>query len=96
MVVDDKLIAKLAKLSSLEIDDSRKEKLKSELGDIINFVENLNEIDVSNIEATFSTIEGGTPLREDVSKQDLELSNHILRHAPKSEDGYFIVPKIIE
>ena len=96
ITVDDNLIAKLAKLSSLEIDDSRKEKLKSELGDIINFVENLNEIDVSNIEATFSTIEGGTPLREDVSKQDLELSNHILRHAPKSEDGYFIVPKIIE
>ena len=96
ITVDDNLIAKLAKLSSLEIDDSRKEKLKSELGDIINFVENLNEIDVSNIEATFSTIEGGTPLREDVSKQDLELSNHILNHAPKSEDGYFIVPKIIE
>ena len=73
-----------------------KKKLKSELGDIINFVENLNEIDVSHIEATFSTIEGGTPLREDVSKQDLELSNHILKHAPKVEDGYFIVPKIIE
>ena len=96
MTVDDNLIAKLAKLSSLEIDDSRKEKLKSELGDIINFVENLNDIDVSHIEATFSTIEGGTPLREDVSKQDLELSNHILKHSPKSEDGYFIVPKIIE
>ena len=96
MVVDDNLIAKLAKLSSLEIDDSRKEKLKSELGDIINFVENLNDIDVSHIEATFTTIEGGTPLREDVSNQDLELSNHILKHAPKSEDGYFIVPKIIE
>ncbi|MDD2292114.1 MAG: Asp-tRNA(Asn)/Glu-tRNA(Gln) amidotransferase subunit GatC [Aliarcobacter sp.] len=96
MTVDDNLIAKLAKLSSLEIDDSRKEKLKSELGDIINFVENLNDIDVSHIEATFTTIEGGTPLREDVSNQDLELSNHILKHAPKSEDGYFIVPKIIE
>ncbi len=96
MTVDDKLIEKLAKLSSLEIDDSRKESLKSELGDIINFVENLNEIDVSNIEATFSTIEGGTPLREDVSNQDLELSKHIINNAPKSEDGYFIVPKIIE
>ncbi len=96
MTVDDNLIAKVAKLSSLEIDDSRKEKLKSELGDIINFVENLNDIDVSHIEATFTTIEGGTPLREDVSNQDLELSNHILKHAPKSEDGYFIVPKIIE
>ncbi len=96
MTVDDKLITKLEKLSSLQIDDARKEKLKSELAEIINFVENLNDIDVSNIEATFSTIEGGTPLREDVAKQDLELSNHILNHAPKSEDGYFIVPKIIE
>ena len=96
MTVDDKLIEKLAKLSSLEIEDSRKENLKSELADIINFVENLNEIDVSNIEATFSTIEGGTPLREDVAKQDLEFSKHVLEHAPKSEDGYFVVPKIIE
>jgi aspartyl-tRNA(Asn)/glutamyl-tRNA(Gln) amidotransferase subunit C len=96
MTVDDTLIAKLSKLSSLEVDDSKKEKLKAELGDIINFVENLNEIDVSGIEATFSTIEGGTPLREDIAKQDLELSKHILEHAPKSEDGYFIVPKIIE
>ena len=96
MTVDDKLIDKLAKLSSLEIEDSRKESLKSELADIINFVENLNEIDVSNIEATFSTIEGGTPLREDVATQDLEFSKHVLDHAPKSEDGYFIVPKIIE
>lgn len=96
MTVDDKLIEKLSKLSSLEIDDSRKESLKSELGDIINFVENLNEIDVSGIDATFNTVEGGTALREDVSSQDLEMSNHILTHAPKSEDGYFIVPKIIE
>ncbi len=96
MTVDDKLIEKLAKLSSLKIEDSKKENLKSELADIINFVENLNEIDVSNIEATFNTVEGGTPLREDEPKQDLELSNHILNNAPKVEDGYFIVPKIIE
>lgn len=96
MTVDDNLITKLSKLSSLEIDDEKRENLKSELADIINFVENLNEIDVSNIEATFNTVEGGTPLREDISKQDLELSNHILKNSPKSEDGYFIVPKIIE
>ncbi len=96
MTVDDKLIDKLAKLSSLQIDEEKKEHLKGELADIINFVENLNEIDVSNIDATFSTIEGGTPLREDVAKQDLDLSNHILANAPKSEDGYFVVPKIIE
>ncbi|RXJ98565.1 Asp-tRNA(Asn)/Glu-tRNA(Gln) amidotransferase GatCAB subunit C [Arcobacter sp. CECT 8986] len=96
MTVDDKLIEKLSKLSSLEIDDERKESLKTELADIINFVENLNEIDVSNIDATFNTVEGGTPLREDISKQDLDMSKQILENAPKSENGYFVVPKIIE
>ena len=96
MTIDDSTIDKLAKLSSLEIDESKRESLKKELGDIINFVENLNEIDVSHIDATFTTVEGGTPLREDVANQDLEMSKHILSNAPKSEDGYFIVPKIIE
>ncbi len=96
MTIDDNTIDKLAKLSSLEIDESKKESLKAELGEIINFVENLNEIDVSHIDATFTTVEGGTPLREDISNQDLEMSKHILENAPKSEDGYFIVPKIIE
>ncbi len=96
MTVDDKTIEKLAKLSSLELDEKNKEALKQELGEIINFVENLNEIDVSHIEATFTTVEGGTPLREDVAVQDLEMSNHILNYAPKSEEGFFVVPKIIE
>ncbi len=96
MTIDDSTIDKLAKLSSLEIDESKRESLKNELGDIINFVENLNEIDVSHIDATFTTVEGGTPFREDIPKQDLDMSKHILSHAPKSENGYFIVPKIIE
>ncbi len=96
MTVDNKLISKLAKLSGLEITDERRESLKEELAEIINFVDNLKDIDVSHIDATFNTIEGGTPLREDIAKQDLEISEHILKHAPKSEDGYFIVPKIIE
>jgi len=94
--VDDKLIEKLEKLSSLKLDSSKKEKMKNDLTEMLEFVENLNDIDVSNVEATFSTVSGGTPLREDISSQDLELSKYILKHSPKSEDGYFIVPKIIE
>ncbi len=96
MTIDDTLINKLSKLSSLEIEDSKKENLKSELADIVNFVENLNDIDVSHVDATFTTVEGGARLREDVSVTNTELSNHILEHSPKSENGYFIVPKIIE
>ncbi len=96
MTIDDTLINKLSKLSSLEIAEDKKENLKTELAEIVEFVENLNEIDVSHVDATFTTVEGGARLREDVAVTDTKVSNHILEHSPKSENGYFIVPKIIE
>ena len=96
MTIDDTLINKLSKLSSLEIEDDKKENLKAELAEIVEFVENLNDIDVGHVDATFTTVEGGAMLREDVAVTNNELSNHIIEHSPKSENGYFIVPKIIE
>lgn len=96
MTIDDKTIDKLAKLSSLEIDESKREHLKNDLADIVSFVENLNEIDVSGVDATFTTLSGGQPMREDIVRSDDVLATHIMKHAPKSEDNYFIVPQIIE
>ncbi|MFZ9659580.1 MAG: Asp-tRNA(Asn)/Glu-tRNA(Gln) amidotransferase subunit GatC [Arcobacteraceae bacterium] len=96
MTIDDKTIDKLAKLSSLEIDESKREHLRSDLVDIVSFVENLNEIDVSGVDATFTTISGGQPMREDVVDGNEALAKHIMDHAPKTADNYFIVPQIIE
>ena len=95
--IDDKTLDKLAKLSSIKLDESRRAILKSELEDIVSFVENLNDINVDDIEATFTTVPGGTQLREDIISDNTKMSEHILKHAPKTtEDGHFIVPKIIE
>ena len=94
MQIDDKLLTKLERLSSLNIEDSKKDALKSELSDIVNFVENLNSIDVEHIEATFTTLDGGTQLREDVIDSS-NISDSILDSSPKREDSFFVVPKII-
>ncbi|MGB3752119.1 MAG: Asp-tRNA(Asn)/Glu-tRNA(Gln) amidotransferase subunit GatC [Arcobacteraceae bacterium] len=96
MTIDNTTIDKLAKLSSLTIDENKKESLANELADIVTFVENLNEIDVSHVNATFTTIEGGQPLREDKSFKEDGLSDRIMANAPKSADNHFIVPTIIE
>jgi len=96
MIIDDKTIDKLSKLSSLEISNERKEELKTELADIVTFVENLNEVDVSGVEATFTTIQGGQPLREDEVEESKEMSEAIMKNAPKVEDNHFIVPQIVE
>jgi aspartyl-tRNA(Asn)/glutamyl-tRNA(Gln) amidotransferase subunit C len=95
MVIDDEVLNKLQKLSALKISEENKEGMKSSLTDIVNFVENLNSIDVKEVEATFSTIEGGSPMRKDTpSKSDVV--DTVLKNSPKSEDTFFIVPKIIE
>ena len=93
MKIDTKLIEKLENLSMLEVED--KEKMAKDLGEIVEFVEMLNEIDTSEIEATFSTLNNPTPLRDDEIKKT-EIIEDVLSHAPKAKDGYFIVPKIIE
>jgi len=96
MTIDNTTVDKLAKLSSLTIEDDKKEAIAAELGQIIEFVENLNEIDVSHVDATFTTIAGGQPLREDEACKVDGMSEAIMKNAPKSEDNYFVVPAIIE
>lgn len=96
MTIDNNTIDKLAKLSSLTIDEENKQKIAKELGDIVQFVENLNEVDVSHVDATFTTIAGGQQLREDVASKDEEQVELIMKNAPKSEENYFVVPAIIE
>lgn len=96
MTIDNTTVDRLAKLSSLEVNEDRKEALANELADIVSFVENLNEIDVSGVDATFTTIAGGQPMREDVSVTNKEEVEAIMANAPKSEDHCFVVPAIIE
>ncbi len=96
MKIDETLLQKLEKLSSLKIQDDKREDTIKEIGQIVDFVENLNELDLENEEASFSTVSGGTPFREDIPKNDSEIIKIILENAPKREGSFFVVPKIIE
>ncbi len=96
MQIDDTLLSKLEKLAMIEIPEDKKERMKAELGEVVNFVENLNALDVQGIGADFSVSEGKTPMREDIPALDETIPAQILKNAPKNAEGYFIVPKIIE
>jgi len=96
MQIDDTVLAKLEKLSHLRIDETKKEEVKAQLSHILDYIDNLNELDTNTLNASFSTLEGGTPLREDKPRQANDIAENILRHAPKSADDFFIVPAIID
>ena len=93
MKIDEQLLSRLEKLSMLKIDD--KNSMLDELNKIVDFVEVLGEIDTSNIEATFNSLNSSTPIRED-KQVDSDVIATIIANAPKTEANYFIVPKIIE
>lgn len=96
MQIDDIVLAKLEKLSHLRIHESKKEAVKEQLSGILSYVENLNELDTDALSPTFSTLEGGTPMREDTPKNSSDVATDILAHAPNARDDFFIVPAIIE
>jgi aspartyl-tRNA(Asn)/glutamyl-tRNA(Gln) amidotransferase subunit C len=67
-----------------------------QLTDILGYVENLNELNTDGLDASFSTLSGGTPLREDTPREANDIAKDILSHAPNAQDDFFIVPAIIE
>ena len=96
MEVNNQVLNRLEKLASLKITDDKREDIEKQLTEIIGFVDNLNQLDVSSINATFTTLNGGTQMAEDIPFNQKEIANKILTNAPKSEQNFFIVPKIIE
>jgi len=94
--VDLNVLKKLEKLSHLHIDEDKQEEVMQQLTNILGYVENLNELDTSSLDASFSTLSGGTPLREDTPREANDIAKDILSHAPNAQDDFFIVPAIIE
>ncbi len=96
MKIDDDLLMKLENLSSLKIEESKRKETIEQLSKIVNFVENLDELDLENEDASFNMIDGGTFLRQDLQKTDTTSIGIILENAPKKEGKFFCVPPIIE
>ena len=96
MHIDHTILEKLEKLSYLRVDESKKEEIIGQLSEILAYVENLNELDTDHLDASFSTLEGGTPMREDNPHPQTDIAKRILAHAPRAEDDFFVVPAIIE
>jgi len=96
MQVDDALLAKLEKLSFLKVNDEKREEIKEQLSEIMNFVDNLGELNTGGVNAKFAMNSEATILRVDTPICNPTINDDILKNAPQSADHFFIVPKIIE
>ena len=80
----------------MTIEDDKREDIIAQLSGIVDFVDNLSELNTENVDDNFAMNANGTPLREDTPSCDQRINDDILEHAPQSEEHFFVVPKIIE
>lgn len=95
MHIDNTILEKLETLSHLRVDENKKTQIVEQLSEIVSYIENLNELDTDHLDASFSTLEGGTPMRADVPSTNPAVGRSILSNSPHYEDDFFVVPAII-
>lgn len=88
-------VKKIARLSRLHVDSDRLQPLADELNGILGWIEQLGEVDVDGVEPMTSAVAMPAPMRKDVVS-DGGKRDDILANAPKSEDGFFVVPRSVE
>src|ERR1700757_1827566 len=89
--IDVRYVAKLARLA---LTDAEVEKFGAQLGDLLEHVDALGKLDVSQVAATAQVVESRNVEREDVVTPCLDRET-VLSQAPQRQGGFFRVPRII-
>lgn len=93
--VSAKDVKKIARLSRLHVGEDRLQPLADELNGILGWIEQLQEVDVEDVDPMTSAVAMPAPMRKD-DVTDGGKRNDVLANAPKSEDGFFVVPRSVE
>ena len=95
MSVDATTVRRIAHLARIAVSDDEVAPLQGELNAILAFVEQLSEVDVEGVEPMTSNVAQPLRLRDDVVTDGAKLAD-VLSNAPKSADGFYVVPKVVE
>ncbi len=88
-------VRRIARLARIAAPEDRLAALADELNGILDWIEQLNEVDVTGVEPMTSAVAAALPMREDVVT-DGDMRDDVLANAPRSEEGFFVVPKVVE
>lgn len=94
-MIDDSVVAHVARLSRLELTDEERARFRDQLGSILEYFRQLDALDLTDVPATAHALSVTNVLREDTPGPSLARED-VLANAPESENGYFVVPPVIE
>ena len=94
MNIDRETVDKIAHLARLDMAENDKQEMIGDMNRILDFMAKLNEVDTSGVEPLVYMSAEVNVLREDVARQDIT-TEEALENAPKHNDQYFMVAKVI-
>ena len=95
MSVDKDTVRRIARLARLALEEERVQPMVQELNGILNWVEQLKEVDVEGVAPLTSVGEQRLKMREDVVTEG-DNADALMANAPGGEDHFFVVPKVVE
>ena len=95
MNIDSETVDKIAHLARLELAAEEKQDIIADMNKILDFMAKLNEVDTTGVEPLIYMSDEVNVFREDIVKQDIT-TEEALMNAPKHDDKYFLVAKVIE
>lgn len=94
-IISDETIEYVGILAKLELSDEEKEAAKKSMGEMLDYIDKLNELDTAGVEPMSHVFPVQNVFREDVVTNGDE-SDKTLKNAPGEKDNMFIVPKTFE
>ncbi|TSJ40614.1 Asp-tRNA(Asn)/Glu-tRNA(Gln) amidotransferase subunit GatC [Mucilaginibacter corticis] len=94
MNIDSETVDKIAHLARLELAETEKQEMIGDMNKILDFMAKLNEIDTVGVEPLVYLSTEVNVFRDDVVKQEITVADG-LKNAPKHDDKYFLVAKVI-
>jgi aspartyl-tRNA(Asn)/glutamyl-tRNA(Gln) amidotransferase subunit C len=85
----------VAKLARLDITAAEKDAFAQQLSAILSYVDQLKGVDTTDVEPTATVLDQTNVMRDDIVRASLT-ADEALGNAPESQDGYFVVPKILQ
>ncbi len=95
MEINDATIDKLAGLARLKFEATEKEQIKSDLQNMIGFIEKMNALDTDNVEPLLHMSSNVNTMRSDIIQGSIS-NEEALKNAEKHTAPYFIVPTVIK
>ena len=95
MAIKPEEVATIANLARLEVTEESSTKLTHDLSQILDFVEQMQNADTQNIAPLSNPLEMTQPLRDDLVTEENQRES-LQSNAPATENGLFLVPKVIE